>query len=227
MRVFYGVKFSRKGQVQPPGFKHPLYFRAKNRSDIYTFQEIFIRRDYEYDFPRPVRTIIDAGSNLGYAAIYFARKYPKARIICLEPDPENFSFVEKNTAGYDQITAVNKALWKSNDDIVIINPQSHNRGYMVGEQQGDEATTLGAISPTSLMSAFNLEEIDIFKIDIEGAEQEVFEADPEVWLSKTNSLFIELHDRMKPLSSQPVFRAVSQHPFMFDKKGENLIFYRQ
>ena len=39
--------------------------------------------------------------------------------------------------------------------------------------------------------------IDILKIDIEGAEKEVF-SDTSAWIEKVDSIIIELHERMKP-----------------------------
>jgi hypothetical protein len=48
----------------------------------------------------------------------------------------------------------------------------------------------------SIMREYNLQRIDILKIDIEGAEKEVFN-DTSSWLEKTDAIIIELHERMK------------------------------
>jgi hypothetical protein len=47
-----------------------------------------------------------------------------------------------------------------------------------------------------IMQDYNLEKVDILKIDIEGAEKEVF-TDTSSWIEKVNSIIIELHERMK------------------------------
>ena len=47
--------------------------------------------------------------------------------------------------------------------------------------------------------------VDILKIDIEGAEKEVF-ADPSLWIDKTKSIIIELHERMKPGCNRSFYR---------------------
>jgi len=48
-----------------------------------------------------------------------------------------------------------------------------------------------------VMEKFNLEKIDILKIDIEGAEREVFR-DTSAWIERVDAIIAELHDHMKP-----------------------------
>jgi hypothetical protein len=47
------------------------------------------------------------------------------------------------------------------------------------------------------MKEQGIDYIDILKIDIEGAEREIFR-DPSSWIEKVDSLIIELHECMKP-----------------------------
>ncbi len=222
-KIFFQL-FGSKGSIRSSKLPGELNFRPKNSEDIYTFQELFLAEQYQFDFPVEIKTIVDAGANIGYASVYLSAKYPNANIIALEPDAENFALLEKNTIGLKNVTCINKALWNDEMGIQIMNQESGNRGYMVEKSQSDqiiESTTVEA-----LMSLYGWNTIDLFKIDIEGAEQEVFEHGADKWLNKTNAMFIELHDRMKPHSSKPVFKAVSNHDFLFDMKGENLVFYK-
>ena len=48
----------------------------------------------------------------------------------------------------------------------------------------------------TLMKEHGIDHIDILKIDIEGAEKEVFR-DPSAWIGKVDALIVELHERMK------------------------------
>ena len=74
------------------------------------------------------------------------------------------------------------------------------------------------------MADYGITVLDLVKIDIEGAEKELFENGYEKWLPKTRVLVVELHDRMKPGCSKSVFSAICQYDFSFSHKGENLIF---
>ena len=57
-----------------------------------------------YDFPFSVDPspdwIIDAGANTGMASVYFAKWYPHAKIVAIEPDPHNFELLQRNTSRY-------------------------------------------------------------------------------------------------------------------------------
>ena len=43
--------------------------------------------------PERVRVILDCGANVGITALYFAWRYPNARIFCIEPDDQNFELL--------------------------------------------------------------------------------------------------------------------------------------
>src|SRR5205823_2283682 len=64
----------------------PCYLRRWS-SDLDCLEKVF--RDYEYRCPFPIqpRIIVDAGANIGAAAMYFTKVYPSSRIYALEPEP--------------------------------------------------------------------------------------------------------------------------------------------
>ena len=45
------------------------------------------------------------------------------------------------------------------------------------------------------MTIHNIDTIDIFKIDIEGAEKELFSKNEEFWITRTKWIIIELHGK--------------------------------
>ena len=50
--------------------------------------------------PEVIREIhqlyIDAGANIGLTSIYFANKFPNAKIVALEPEIDNYIILQKN-----------------------------------------------------------------------------------------------------------------------------------
>jgi len=57
-----------------------------------------------------------------------------------------------------------------------------------------EIADVTAIDFLSLMDNAGLNEVDLLKIDIEGAERIVFTGDCEPWLDRVRNIAIELHD---------------------------------
>ena len=70
------------------------------------------------------------------------------------------------------------------------------------------------------------EAIDLVKLDIEGGEQALFEANLE-WMECTRFIVLEFHERMVPSSSKPALRALADKGFaVLDVRGENVLFGR-
>jgi len=81
-----------------------------------------------------------------------------------------------------------------------------------------------AITVGTLMRNFGLDEIDILKLDIEGAEREVF-GDTSAWIGEVDALIVALHERMKPGCNRSFYSGSSG----FDrewKAGENVYLSR-
>lgn len=225
LHVYINIKILKTGHVTLNRPKQQIFFRADS-IDVHTFREIFLREEYNLNLPSnfPVVTIIDAGANIGFTSLFFLHKFPDAKIISLEPDTENFALLQKNVATHANIIPVQRALWKNSGYIKVIDNGYGIRGFMIEDTKDDthegvfEATTL-----TDLINKNSIAYIDILKMDIEGSEKEVFQADT-TWLSITRCLVIELHDRMKPGCSKSVFKALANYNFECSIKGENLVF---
>ena len=76
------------------------------------------------------------------------------------------------------------------------------------------------------MNKFNIPIIDILKIDIEGAEYNLFANNPHDWLNKTRCLIIELHDLLSPGTSQIFFKEMANYKWNTFIKGENIVSFR-
>src|SRR6516164_3678329 len=67
-----------------PELTFPFYLRVPS-SDVQTYEQIFLHQDYQFAVTRPPQTIVDVGANIGLASLYFANRFPQARILALEP----------------------------------------------------------------------------------------------------------------------------------------------
>ena len=187
--------------------RHPFHLRLPS-TDVPTYCEVFLRRDYAFEAQRAPQVIVDAGANIGLSAIFFANLFPDARIYALEPEPSNFQMLLKNVAPYEQITALNVALWNENKLISLVDPGLGEWGFMTEDAAHGalERGLVQALTLDRLIQDHQLDRIDLLKLDVEGAEREVF-SDPGAWIDRVDAMIVELHDRMKPGCSRNFYLA--------------------
>jgi FkbM family methyltransferase len=213
-----------------PGIKFPLALRP-DTSDVGTLVQTFLDRDYELSVASPPRLIIDAGANVGFVSALFANKFPEARIISIEPMQENYAVLCENAQPYANIQPLHAAVWSHSGTIDLVTHDENKNflghwGVQVRETANAPANAVRAVTISEVLASTGLPCIDILKIDIEGAEKEVFSADAGAWLAKTNMLIIELHDRFRAGCSEAVHNAVRQFGFMSFTRAENTFFVR-
>lgn len=195
-------------RVNARGIQHPLKLRI-GTTDISTYLQVLVECHYEFDKPEDPRFIIDAGANIGLASVYFANRYPLARIVAIEPEASNFKMLCENVAPYPQVKPVRAALWRENGELFLFDSGQGNHGFQVGGDRGRDGGGLGSVpgfTIGSIMRDAGEGRVDLLKIDIEGAEREVMGKSRE-WIEKVDVLMIELHDDIKPGCSQTFYEA--------------------
>jgi hypothetical protein len=63
-------------------------------------------------------------------------------------------------------------------------------------RKGNTRHMVLAMTVDRIMHDYQLDRIDVLKVDIEGTEREVF-GDTTAWIGKADSIIIELHEHMK------------------------------
>lgn len=170
-----------------------------NTSDADVFWQIFRAREYRcLDDVRSAELIIDCGANVGYSAAYFLSRFPSAYVMAIEPDPGNFAVLEANLAPYGgRYRAICSAVWSKPVGLVLSEVSSGDGrewGRQVREVRGDERPSMVALDIGTLLKDSGFPRISILKIDIEGAEAEVFSSNYEHWIGQIDNLVIELHN---------------------------------
>lgn len=209
-------------EIKINGIKHPVTLSNFN-VDVTTLFQIFFAEEYNIDFPEPPETIVDCGANIGLSAVYFANKFPNATVIAIEPDNHNFEYLEKNTIPYPNIQCLQRAVWPVPAKMEVIDPG--NGGWSL-QTKTSESGTMQSITIEEIMEVFQFSQIDLLKIDIEGAEKELFESHYDYWLAKTGTIAIELHDFIQPGTSDNFYKAIQPYHFNLISRGENLICQR-
>ena len=214
-------KIDKTSEIKIRKIRYPVTL-SNFKYDVTTLFQVFFAEEYNVRFKTPPGIVIDCGANIGLSAVYFANQFPEAKIIAIEPDENNFKFLEENTIPYPNVICLQKAVWPYSQKLEIVDPGKGNWGLQTKEP-GNGAGKIDTITIDEIMQQFQLDSIDFLKIDIEGAEKELFSSNYENWLAKTNVMAIELHDFFDPSISPVFFKAIEPYGFRQYRLGENLI----
>lgn len=203
-------------------------FRLRPQTTDYdTYEHVFVLKEYEFSIPFEPRLIVDGGANIGMSAIYFARRFPQATIVAVEPDADNYALLKHNTRNFPNVDCQQAGLWSAPGHLRIKNRSAEANSFQVERIDHAATDTLEALSIGEILKKWGATTLDIVKLDIEGAEKEIFQSGYESWLPHTRLLIVELHDRMVPGCSKSLFEAISKYDFACETRWENLIFFNR
>jgi FkbM family methyltransferase len=169
--------------------------------------------------------IVDGGANIGLSALVLSLQCPDALVVAIEPDAGNFQLLVANTAGLP-VLPLPAALGPTPGRCELHDPGDGAWGYRTGEATGASAASnvVGTVTLDEILDAHADCVPFLVKLDIEGAETGIFEAEA-AWLDRVPLLIVEPHDWMLPRqrSAQPVFRRLARADRDFVLMGENLV----
>ncbi|MFK7969149.1 MAG: FkbM family methyltransferase [Bacteroidia bacterium] len=215
------MKKGKRFSVSIPGVAHPILLRAKT-SDQTVLRQIFFKKEYDLPYEVSPSVIIDTGANIGLTSIYFANKYPQARIVSVEPEDGNYALLCDNVQHYANIEPMKVGIWNKRAHVEIVDNPETETGFQIKEVSGPTQRSLETVSIGDILEQKNISNVDILKMDIEGSEKEVFEAEVKSWISKVDVLVIEFHDRMKAGTAKSFFEAIHGLNYQLEVAGDNL-----
>jgi len=181
-------------KVRIPQLLHPIFIRPQS-DDLWVMLQVFDDGEYKPASTLSLNNILDLGGNCGFTAIYFATLFPRATIVTVEPDSDNFSVLMKNISPYPSITAIQAAAWSNDCDLHLKNPSANS------SSKSFENVTSGIPITKNIVSAFSIRTLsekslisnwDLIKIDVEGAEVELLSTASD-WVGLTNGIAVEIH----------------------------------
>jgi len=193
------LKLARPRQVRAMGFT----INIDNYLDFYLmFIEIFAGRVYAFRADTPKPMIIDAGSNIGMAALYFKYLYPQASVLCFEPGPEVFSILQSNLDlnHLQDVQAHPLALLDKDGEVTFYVPPSRPGFQGMGIFQDEQRIRTREIKVKGArLSAFVTGPVDLLKLEVEAAEETVLkELKAAGKLGLIKQMIIEYHLHFQP-----------------------------
>jgi len=163
---------------------------ADMKSFVWQYQEIFLHNFYAFNTSSEKPVIYDCGANIGTSVLFFANSHPKAKIIAYEASPYIYGILKTNIEknNIKNATLHQNAVWTKNEEL-----EFSDEGGDSGSIHSIANTKKVKVQAIDFLEALNREDkIDMLKMDIEGAENDVI---PHIAsaLHRIDKMFIEYH----------------------------------
>ena len=209
--------------VWVPQLSRTLYFRGKSDYLVSTllFQENFHIEPINWQ----VSTVLDLGANIGIETLRLAAFYPMAKIIAVEADCDNFRMLRENTVGLERVTTLNAAVWGSKARFRVTKDPNANMASSVMLAPDGE---ISGVTILELIEQLGVRDLDILKIDVEGAENSLFGPTILEWIGRVRVVVWELNDHEAPHALSRLVLAMDKAgvAFNFHIRGEKLVCVR-
>jgi FkbM family methyltransferase len=190
----FKAKFQSASEVKQDifGFK---VFANSPQTLLLLFREIFIEEVYFFTSEKVNPKIIDCGANMGLTVLYFKYLYPQAQIAAIEPNPQALFYLEKNIS-QNQLQDVQVKNVCLSDRIgkekFYFSPNISIANGSLFSEIGKEY--LLEVDAALLSDVLSESFFDLVKIDVEGAERQIFnDLKSSGQISKSNRYIIEYH----------------------------------
>ena len=157
---------------------------------------IVVGKSYpKVEFVADVRTIVDAGANIGAASVYFAALYPDARVHAFEPAPENFALLAENTKPLENITAHEVGLFDADQEAPLYEGAHDSSTNSIGDSglntRRSRMVKLKDAKP--FLCGLGVDRVDILKLDTEGCEVPILRSLADM-IPAIKVIYVEYHD---------------------------------
>jgi FkbM family methyltransferase len=226
-----------------PDHDLPIWLRS-NRSDHSIFWQTVVRKQYDLGrFPQfraleqraramlaqgKVPVIVDGGANIGLSLRTFAQDFPFAHVIAVEPDSDNLRVLRANADGLATAHDIVQAgIAGRSGHCRVVSRERGSAGLQTAYCEASHPEAIRTCTIPELVAMVPNGVPWIVKLDIEGAQDELFSVDTE-WVGTVDLIILELDDWAFPWSGSSVnfFRALSQHRFDYLLADELILAFR-
>lgn len=147
---------------------------------------------------KPNDWVIDVGAHIGSFSIHLARRFPKLRIVSIEPHPINFELLTNNI-GINNLTStiqpLHAAVGKRNGRASLYEDFGNTAGGSIHNTSSNtiryktKLTTLA-----NLFTTYHIPRCEVLKLDCEGAEYEILRSTPSGVLKWIQTIIMEINE---------------------------------
>jgi FkbM family methyltransferase len=173
------------------GYDHPIKFRP-GTSDVDTLVQNIVRGEYG-QLPKDLnpKIIIDGGAYIGDVSLYFINRFKNCFVFAIEPNKESYSLAEVNLKKYpERVKLIKKGLWSNETKLGLVGKFTGARIVNTNNTVDSEVECIGV---DTVLTKYNIDMIDILKLDVEGAEKQILLENSGNWLKYTQIIIVEFH----------------------------------
>ena len=188
----------------------------KEFNDLMT--ETFSMESYKESLHGTEMVIVDAGAFVGDTAFAF-HPYAK-KIYALEPSAEAYECLTRNIKelNLDKVTPINKGLWNTNGkERLYISAGGDTGACITPFTAMKRGFDIEVMTIDKLFEEYNIDHVDLLKVDIEGSEFALFESEGfKKVVDKIDKIVLEAHPFFVPgITGGSIWRI----PYLLSKYG--------
>ncbi len=192
--ITFALGLGREGARQTLRWKnHRITYRSDTSDGAQIERLLLLGERCEYNLPRSVNPtyILDAGANIGLAAIFFSEQFRQAKIISCEPSSDNLELLRLNTAHLPHVTVLPCALGAEPSRGSVV--QKSARNFANARVAQSDGGNIPIYDYNELLRISAVPFFDLIKIDIEGDEYGFLNSMNPEQLTRCNWIVGEVH----------------------------------
>jgi len=187
---------------------------------IFLFREIFIERSYTPSWfyqPSGGDTVIDVGANIGMFMLYLVWRAPEIRVHCFEPGAKTRTRLEAQVQAncLDRTVSVYPHAISDKAGIATLklSGNSGHQSFFASDFVGTKEEVVETLSLQDALEKCGVKEVNLLKIDVEGAEIEILESAPTAVWKRIQRVVCEYHDLLRPGCRERVMKVLAANGF--------------
>jgi FkbM family methyltransferase len=172
----------------------PFHYRP-GTTDLLVLEQVFLDREYHVEpiMADSIEYIVDLGSNIGVTAMLWAQRYPQARMVLVEPDPDNFKLLRRNTAAFqDRCILLNAAVSDRRGTASFFRSEREYGHSVLKPDDCVSEINVKTMTVSDVLTEAGFPRVDLLKMDIEGGEAIVMPT-MGTWKHAPRYMIAELH----------------------------------
>jgi FkbM family methyltransferase len=152
---------------------HDVSWTVGPASDFDVLNEVLVVGEYDGLGLAAPRVVVDLGSHIGVSILRLRTLYPNAQIYGFEPDPATFSRLTRNVAQLVDVTVLPWAIGDLDGRVAFFPRRQSWLSSASPDRSDGPGLTVESVTLDRALERLGLSEIDLIKLDVEGAEASI------------------------------------------------------